>query len=405
MNKRGLCTTFLIFVLVIITNVAVAAPNPPNITAKAAIVIDAATGKILYSKNAEEQRYPASTTKIMSLIVALEHGNLDDLVTASKNAASTEGSTLWLMEGEKLKMIDLLYGIMLISGNDATVAVAEHVSGSVDNFAKLMTQTAHAIGAKDTNFTNSSGLPDPNHVTTAHDLARITAYGYKNPLFAEIISTKHKVIPWAGKDSDRDLYNENRMLWLYEGGNGVKTGYTDAAGRCLVSGAKRNDMQLIAVVLDSETMWDDSIALLNFGFAQVKPETIFNQADILKTVRVVNGKSEVIKLITSTNLVMPVSENDKEEFSIVIDAPSKVEAPVVKGQKLGVVRILYQNMEVATVDLLADDNSERKSFFNILVEKIKDVFAFLRSSESTLLSNNKKQAQYCSSDRISIITS
>ena len=376
MNKRGLLTACLIFVSVVSTNVAIAAPNPPNITAKSAIIIDATTGKVLYSKNAEEQRFPASTTKMMSLIVALEHGNLDDLVTASKNAASTEGSTLWLTPGEKLKMTDLLYGIMLISGNDATVAVAEHISGSVEKFAKLMTEKAHAIGANDTNFTNSSGLPDPKHVTTAHDLARIAAYGYKNPLFTEIISTKHKVIPWAGKDCDRDLYNENRMLWLSEGGNGVKTGYTDAAGRCLVSGAKRNEMQLIAVVLDSETMWEDSIALLNFGFDQVKPKTIFNQADILKTVRVVNGKLEVIKLITSTNLVIPVSENGNEEFNIVIDAPNKVEAPVVKGQKLGVVRILYQNTEIATVDLLADENSERKSFFNILIEKIRDVFSF-----------------------------
>lgn len=377
MKKRGLFTVFLVVLTINMSNLAAAAPNPPNIAAKAAIVIDATTGKVLYSKNAEEQRYPASTTKMMSLIVALEHGDLDELVTASKNAATTEGSTLWLTQGEKLKMIDLLYGMMLISGNDATVAVAEHISGSVEKFAELMTEKAHALGAKDTNFTNSSGLPDPQHITTAHDLARIAAYGYKKPLFTEIISTKHKVIPWAEKDIDRDLYNENRMLWLSEGGNGVKTGYTDAAGRCLVSGAKRKDMQLIAVVLDSDTMWDDSIALLNFGFTQVTPETIFNQGDILKTIRVINGKSEVIKLITSTNLVVPVSENDKELFSTVIDAPDKVEAPVEKGHKLGVVRIFYHNTEIATVDLLADEKSERKSFFNILIEKVKSFFSFL----------------------------
>jgi len=375
MNKRGLFTTVLLFVAVNITNIAVAAQQPPAIAAKSAIVIDATTGKVLYNKNAEEKRYPASTTKMMSLIVALEHGDLDELVTASKNAASTEGSTLWLAQDEKLKMIDLLYGIMLISGNDATVAVAEHISGTVEKFAKLMTEKAHAIGAKDTNFTNSSGLPDPNHFTTAHDLARIAAYGYKKPLFTEIISTKHKIIPWAGKEQDRDLYNENRMLWLAEGGNGVKTGYTDAAGRCLVSGAKRNDLQLIAVVLDSDTMWDDSLALLNFGFTQVKPKTIFNQGDILRTVRVINGKSEVIKLITSGNLVVPVFENDQADFSTVIDAPSRVEAPVVKGQKLGTVKMFYQNTEIATIDLLADEDSERRSFFNIIVEKVKDFFA------------------------------
>ena len=377
MIRRRLVTQLLIVFLLIITKVAVAAPTPPTIKAKAAIVIDAATGKVLYSKNAEEQRYPASTTKMMSLIVALEHGNLDEMVTASQNAASTEGSSLALTQGEKLKMIDLLYGIMLISGNDATVAVAEHISGSVEKFAELMTEKAHAIGATHTHFANSSGLPDPNHFTTAHDLARIAAYGYKNPLFTEIVGTKHKVIPWAEKDYGRDLYNENRMLWLADGGNGVKTGYTDAAGRCLVSGAKRDGIQLIAVVLDSETMWDDSLALLNFGFSEVTPETISAKGDILKTTRVINGKTEAIKLVANDDLVIAVTADDKERFTTVIDAPNKIEAPVLKGQKLGVLRVLYQDVEVATVDLVADDNSERKSFFSIITAAVWDFFDFL----------------------------
>ena len=376
MKKRKKVILLFIAASLFVTNLALAAPNPPNIVAKSAIVIDAATGKVLYSRNAEERRYPASTTKIMSLIVALEHSNLDDMVTTSKNASGTDGSTLWLAEGEKLKMIDLLYGIMLVSGNDATVAVAEHISGSVEKFSRLMTDKAHRIGAKDTNFTNPNGLPDPNHFSTAHDLARITAYGYKNFLFAEIINTKNKVIPWAGKDFDRDLYNENRMLWLYEGGNGVKTGYTDAAGRCLVSGAKRNGIQLITVVLDSDTMWDDSIALLDFGFNQVKPEAILSQDDILKTIRVANGKSSAVKLIASTNLVVPISGDNKEEFSTVIDSPNKVEAPVVKGQKLGEVRVFYQNTEIATVDLLASENIDRKSFFSMLTERVLSFFSF-----------------------------
>ncbi len=359
------------------SNMVLAAAPRPDIKAKAGILIDGMTGKVLYNKNGEEQRYPASTTKIMSLIVALEHGNLDDIVTASNRAANTEGSSLWLTEGEQLPLHDLLYGIMLISGNDATVAVAEHISGSVENFAKLMTEKAHAIGANDTHFANSSGLPDPNHFTTAHDLARITAYGYKKPLFAEIVSTKHKVIPWAGKEFGRELYNEDRMLWLYEGGNGVKTGYTDLAGRCLVSGAKRNEMQLIAVVLDSETMWDDSIALLDFGFSQVKPETIVMQGDILKTIRVTNGKSEVVKLVAANDLVVPIFEDDKGEYTTAIDALTKVEAPVVKGQKLGVLRVFYANQEIATIDLEADDNSERKSFFLVLAEVIMGFFESL----------------------------
>ncbi len=308
--------------------------------------------------------------------MALEHGNLDDIITTSTNASSTEGSSLWLTQGEQMKMIDLLYGIMLISGNDATVAVAEHIAGSVDNFAKLMTEKAHIIGAKNTNFTNSSGLPDPNHFTTAHDLARIAAYGYKNPLFTQIVSTEHKVLPPTVKGDIRDLYNENRMLWFYEGGNGVKTGYTDAAGRCLVSGARRNNIQLIAVVLDSETMWSDSKTLLDFAFAQLKAETVFNQGDILKTTRVTNGKSEVVKLVADTSIVLPVSEKDKDEFSTVIDAPNMLEAPIVKGQKLGVARVYYNNTEIAVVNLIADESVERKSFFGTIIASAWNVFTF-----------------------------
>jgi D-alanyl-D-alanine carboxypeptidase (penicillin-binding protein 5/6) len=375
-KKKKIGISIVILMLFITTSTVFAAANYPNVTAKSAIVMDAATGKVIYSKAAKERRYPASTTKMMSLIVALEHGNLDDVITASPNAASTEGSSLWLTQGEQMTMTDLLYGIMLISGNDATVAVAEHVSGSVQKFAELMTEKAHAIGARDTNFTNSSGLPDPNHYTTAHDLARIAAYGYKNPLFTQIVSTEHKILPPTVKGDIRDLYNENKMLWFYEGGNGVKTGYTDAAGRCLVSGAKRDNIQLIAVVLDSEAMWDDSKTLLDFAFSQLKPETVFNQGDILKTTRVANGKSELLKLVANTSIILPVSEKDKDEFSTVIDAPMILEAPITKGQKLGVARVFYNNTEVAAVDLVADESVERKSFFGTLVASAWNIVTF-----------------------------
>lgn len=350
---------------------------PIELTAKSAIVMDARTGKVLYARDAESKRYPASTTKMMTLIVALEHGNLDEMVTTSQNASSTEGSSLWLSPGEQLRLMDMLYGIMLISGNDATVAVAEHISGSVEKFAKLMTEKAHAIGATNTNFTNSSGLPDPNHITTAHDLAKIAAYGYKNPIFSQIVSTQKKIIPWPGKDHDRELYNENKMLWLFDGGNGVKTGYTDAAGRCLVSAAKRNDIQLVAVVLDSDRMWDDSIALLDYGFQQLQPMTLFNKGDILKTVKVTDGKSDAVKLITNDNMIVPISSDDKEQFRTIIEAPAKIEAPVVAGQKLGVARILYNDTEIGTVDLIATETVERKTFFGMLWGSVWSFFTFV----------------------------
>ncbi len=375
-KKKKIGIAIVVLMFFITTSTVFATANYPNVTAKSAIVMDAATGKVIYSKAAKERRYPASTTKMMSLIVALEYGNLDDIITASPNAASTEGSSLWLTQGEQMTMTDLLYGIMLVSGNDATVAVAEHISGSVQKFAELMTEKARAIGAMDTNFTNSSGLPDPNHYTTAYDLAKIAAYGYKNPLFTQIVSTERKILPPTVKGDIRDLYNENKMLWFYEGGNGVKTGYTDAAGRCLVSGAKRDNIQLIAVVLDSEAMWDDSKTLLDFAFSQLKAETVFSQGDILKTTRVANGKSELLKLVANTSIILPVSKKDNDEFSTVIDAPMILEAPIIKGQKLGVARVFYNNTEVAAVDLVADENVERKSFFGTLVASAWNIVTF-----------------------------
>lgn len=353
------------------------AAGEPAVSAKSAVLIEASTGKILFAKGANDRRPPASTTKMMTLIVALEHGNLNDVVTTSPNAAGTEGSSLWLNPGEQLKLKDMLYGMMLVSGNDATVAVAEHISGSVDKFAALMTDKAKAIGALGTNFTNSSGLPDPRHYSTAADLARIAAYGYKNPLFSNIVSTKRMVIPWQGKPHDRDLYNENKLLWLYDGGNGVKTGFTEEAGRCLVSGAKRNNIQLVAVVLDSDRMWEDSMKLLDYGFRQLKPLTMVKQDDIMKTVKVVSGKSEFTKLVAAGDIVVPTGEDDKDQFSIVVNAPSRVEAPVAVGQKLGTVKTLYKNKEIASVDLVAAEAIERKSFFGLLWGSVWNFFTFI----------------------------
>lgn len=358
------------------TGFAAAQEISPDITAKSAILIEAQTGKILYEKNPYEKRSPASTTKIMTLIVALEKGNVDDIVTASEYASQTEGSTMWLSPGEKMKMLDLLYGIMLVSGNDATVAVAEHIAGSVPNFAVLMNQKAAALGAKNTHFANPNGLPDNDHYSTAYDLALITANGYKNPLFASIVSTLHKKMPWPGKEQDRDLYNENKLLWQYEGGNGVKTGYTDVAGRCLVSGAQRNGIQLIAVVLESDYMWTDSIKLLDYGFAQVSAHTIIEQATIFKTAPVKNGKTDKVALVSAADVVVPVFADEHDQFSTVV-AADKIKAPVYKGQKLGKIKLLYKGKEVASTDLLAASDVERKSFFGLLWGNMRNVFTFM----------------------------
>ncbi len=338
----------------------------PAVTARSAVVMEASTGKILYSRNMDERRYPASTTKIMTLIVALEEGNLDDMVSASENASHTEGSTIWLEPGEKMRMLDLLYGMMLVSGNDATVAVAEHIAGSVDAFARQMTDRAHEIGAVHTSFVNSSGLPDERHYTTAHDLALIAAYGYRNPMFEQIVSTKETQIPWNKNDYDRVLRNENRMLWLYDGGNGVKTGYTDAAGRCLVSAAKRDGIQLVAVVLDSKYMWNDSIALLNYGFEKIHPVKLAAKNSTIKTVDVIAGQKKSLELKLSDDLEVPMADQEQGKFSQVIHTPERVYAAVHQGDVIGQLDILYDGKKVASADLLAAESIEKKSFFATL---------------------------------------
>lgn len=375
---RSKAITFIAAVLFIVTPAAMGATAPLDVTAKSAIVIEAATGKVLYEKNANDRRYPASTTKIMTLITALETGNMNDIVTASKAASTTEGSSLWLTEGESLSMLDMSYGMMLVSGNDATVAIAEHIAGSVPAFAQLMTDKAQAIGATHTHFTNSSGLPDVNHYTTAADMAKITAYGYQLPLFATIVSTKEKIMPWQGQQHPRDLFNENRMLWLYDGANGAKTGYTEDAGRCLVSAAKRDGVQLIAVVFDSERMWDDSIAMLNYSFKQIHSQPIIQQGDILKTVKVVDGKDKaVLPLYAQDGVVIPVSGDDEGDFTTVMDVPDKVNAPIEEGQTVGKVKVLYQNKEVGSTNLVAYDSVEKKSLFKSLWSSVQSLVSYM----------------------------
>lgn len=378
MIRKGLVVFLLISF--IFPQFAFGAPkqiSSPDISSKAAIVMEASTGKVLFAYNADVRNFPASTTKMMTLLTALENGNMNDIVTTSQNAASVEGSSLWLSPGEKLKLVELLYGMMLISGNDATVAVAEHISGTTGDFARLMTQKAHAIGAVHTNFTNSSGLPDPDHYTTAHDLAKIAAYGFRNPLFAQIVSTKHMVIPWAGKTFGRDLYNENKMLWNYDGANGVKTGYTEAAGPCLVSSAKRGNVQLVAVVLDSNRMWLDSKALLDYGFSKIETQQIYKQGEVIKLIRVKDGNDDFLPLAAAEDVVFPISLGDREDFAAIVELPQKYAAPVAAGQHIGSIKLLYQGREYGTVDLVAAQTIERKSLFGKLWISLRNVVAFV----------------------------
>ncbi|SDP30772.1 D-alanyl-D-alanine carboxypeptidase family protein [Selenomonas ruminantium] len=342
-----------------------------KLTARSAIVMDAVTGTVLYERDIDARRYPASTTKMMTLIVALEHGNLNDIVTVSKNAEGVEGSTLWLVQGDKIPLGELLAGMMMHSGNDATVAVAEHIAGSVPAFVQMLNEKAGEIGAYNTHFVNPNGLPDDNHYTTAFDLAKIAAYGYSIPHFEEIVSRQEATYEWV-KDPSKQLRNENQMLWLYRGGNGVKTGYTEAAGRCLVSAARRDGMQLVAVVLDSYYMWNDSIALLDYGFQNARPKNLVKKGEVVTKVDVADGRQDELELVASESLVAAekVGENGKVEKKI--EVPDEVAAPIKKGDVVGKVVCYYDGKRQGAINLLAANDVEYYSFWDNVWNWLRD---------------------------------
>lgn len=358
---KRLSITGLVCLFLAYAALASAAPfQPERLTAESGILIEARTGKVIFAKDAERRLFPASTTKMMTLLVALENGDLDDVVTIGGSAAGTEGSSMELAEGDQLRLEELLYGMMLVSGNDAAIAVAEHLAGSVENYARRMTDKAREIGAADTRFVNSSGLPDAAHYATAHDLARIAAYGYKNSEFRRIVSTKERDALWSAPRKSRALENTNLLLGNYQGANGVKTGYTKAAGECLVASAERNGIHLVAVLMhvDDDRRWDEAATLLDYGFTQVEPALAYARDDLVVNVSVRGGKNHRVTVRPERDILYPISGGDQSKFSIKTNAPPSVTAPIQAGQKIGTIQILYAGDVVDEVAMTADQSVE-----------------------------------------------
>jgi D-alanyl-D-alanine carboxypeptidase (penicillin-binding protein 5/6) len=252
-----------------------AADAVPDIPAHAYLLMNAASGQVMLEHEGETQLPMASTTKIMTAILALEQGNLNDVVTVGEKPYSTGGSTIWLGLGEQQTLQNLLYALMLESANDAAVAIAEHIGGTEERFVELMNQKAQAIGATHTHFANSHGLHDPNHYTTAHDLALIARYAMQNPEFRRLVETETATIPGFKANPPRNLVNHNQLLGYYDGTTGVKNGYTEEAGLTNVAAAKRGDTELIAVVLGAQNfIWTSSMKLLDYGFSHPLPAPV-----------------------------------------------------------------------------------------------------------------------------------
>lgn len=331
-----------------------------DVSAKAACLMERDSKRVLYQKNAQVKLPMASTTKIMTALLAVENCDLNQTLTVPPEASGIEGSSIWLSPGEKLTVEELLYGLMLSSGNDAAMTLALHMGGSVEGFAAMMNAKAKELGANDTNFVTPNGLHDENHYTTAYDLALISAYAMSNGDFQRIVGTKTKTIPWEAGQWDRSLKNKNKILWQYEGGNGVKTGYTSNAGKCLVSAANREDMQLIGVVLNCGDMFPESQRMLDYGFDHYEMMTLYDQEQSFGKMPVADGVLSQVEFVAEGTVRLPVTAEEKATVKADMKLDSGLTAPVKQGQEIGQVDVyigenLISSMPVrATQDIYAN---------------------------------------------------
>ena len=340
-----LTTAFLVF-----TALLIPAAAQPGISAASAILIHAQSGECIAAYNADTRCGMASTTKIMTAIVAIENGDLDQKVRIPDAAIGIEGSSLYLKHDEQLTLRELLYGLMLQSANDAAEAIAILVGGSIEGFAAMMNQKALELGLIHTHFTNPHGLADADHYTTARELALLSAYALQNPVFREICSTQKTTIP--STEGVRWLINHNKMLSMYKGTYGVKTGFTKATGRCLVTAAEQNGVSLIAVTLNAPNDWSDHAALLDYGFARYESVTLAKAGDFACRVPLIGGDAESVPLHVKEDIcaVLP-----KTRGSIVerIEVNRLRFAPVYAGDRIGRIVYILDGEEIASSPLYA----------------------------------------------------
>jgi len=322
------------------------------LSAHSGILLDAQTGRVLYEKNADERNLIASTTKIMTALVVCEQCNVLDRVRIPKEAVGIEGSSMYLREGEVLTVQELLYGLMLHSGNDAAVALAIYCGGTVEGFAQLMNDKAHRLGMENSHFENPHGLDSPGHFSTARDMALLAATAMKNPIFAKTVSTKTVT---AG---NRTLRNHNKLLWQVEGAEGVKTGYTKAAGRILVSSAARQGRRLIAVTINDPNDWQDHKTLLDDGFSRYQIALVVSQGDCLGTVEVAGGEIGEVELLAAADFSYSLAP--EEHPQIFCAGAEFVYAPVAKGQPAGYAYVCLEGHPVGKVPLVYGQNVELK---------------------------------------------
>ena len=342
MTRRFLCCTLVALCLYSIFPCRILAVET---SAASAILMDADSGRVLYERNADRKMLIASTTKILTALVAIEEGDLHDSVKVSREAAYTEGSAMYLTEGEPLTLETLLYGVLLCSGNDAAVAVAQHVGGSVKGFVALMNEKAQELGMEHSSFANPNGLDDEQHYSTARDMAKLARAALENETLMRIASTRSVTI------GGRTMTNHNKLLHYVDGCLGLKTGYTKAAGRTLVSCAEKNGQRLIAVTLQDGNDWADHQALYEFGFSAYPLRTLAVRGKTLTYLRVENGIGPLLPVTAADSFAWPTAETEEVTTELCWDAPAC--APVTAGKTLGYAVFRLDGKEIGRVALLA----------------------------------------------------
>ena len=340
--------------------------STPAVSAKSAILIDASDGSVLYEKNGREQMGMASTTKIMTALVISKLLPLDLTVSIPPEAVNTEGSSVYLTQGELLTVRELLCALLLSSANDAAVALAVAASGSIEAFAREMNKTAAELGLENTNFVNPHGLYHEEHYTTAYDLAIIAARALEDPVLREIVSTKRAVIPQGvtpenpNGSAERYLYNHNKMLHLYEGAIGVKTGFTKKTGRCLVSAAERDGLTLVAVTLNASSDWNDHTAMLDYGYSLYERVTLFRAGEFTCVYGISGGKEEQVTLSNSKEITLTLPRN-RQKVKCSVSSHQRFEfAPVNQGEILATVTVSSSGKSASSPLIAAHGVEARK---------------------------------------------
>lgn len=356
---------------ILVKPIQISADNTIVAPARAMVVLEGNGNEVLYEFKKDLRLPMASVTKIITAIVAIENSNLDDIIKVDDSAVGIEGTSIYLNYDEEISVRNLLYGLMLASGNDCAMALACHVGGEggSDQFVQMMNDLVMKLGLENTHFDNPHGLDSETHYTSAYDLAVLTAYALKNETFREIVGTKYKTIEGNDITGERYLKNKNKLLFSRNDCIGVKTGFTDNAGRCLVNASEKDGMQIISVVLNCGPMFEECDRLTNLAFENYMMKTFVEPYSYVSNIFVENGDKEQVGVATIDGYKKIIKKEDEDKYRVEYNLPNTVEAPIEYDTVIGTVKVYFEEKEIYSEDLYAIDSS-RNINLKYLIENI-----------------------------------